>query len=325
MKGKQIFFNSNPRIYLYICYVNIVAIIYKFFKSFFIKKSIETIKLDDTQIYIENKIKHFLQIFPWKTEEEKIKWNVNIDKRCYSLKSFQELINDETNNLEPEWKCRLLIENTPRGNIIMYYDIYKQAFAYVSDQHMNYPILNACAMKYVQIYRCVDFFLDGNILPYGIVSPFVLLQEEAERKEKEKQSEKKKDLGIQFKDAPFAKLKTYKLTDLVNEKKIKVENKNESNKLQPKNIFRYLGKTTNLSLLQKPKIVTIKNPLISCPVESFDYLSYKNQFKKQQVLIEEKKEEEEEEKEYIYDTEIEHKEDDIIELDIEYDSTSTMD
>lgn len=198
----------------------------------------------------------------------------------------------------------------------MYYDIYKQAFAYASNQHMNYSILNACAMKYVQIYHCVDFFLDGNILPEGIVSPFVLLQEEAERKEKEKQSEKKKDLGIQFKDAPFAKLKTYKLTELVNDKKIKVDKQSESTKIQPKNIFRYLGKTTNLSLLQKPKIVTFKNPLISCSVESFDYLAYKNQLKKQK----------EEEKEYIYDTEVEHKEDenDILELDIEYDSTSTL-
>jgi hypothetical protein len=316
MKEKQIFLYSKPIMYLYICYINIVAILYNYFKSFFTKFSIDTIKLDETQIYIEKQTKHFLQIFPYKTEEDRKKWNINIDDRCYSLESFQELIKDEMNELEPEWQRRLLIENTPRGNIIMYYDIYKQAFAYASDQHMNYPILNACAMKYVQTFRCVDFFLDGNILPEGIVSPFVLLQEEMEIKEKEKQSDKKKDLGIQFKDAPFAKLKTYKLTELVNEKKIKVDKQSESTKIQPNNIFRYLGKTTNLSLLHKPKIVAFKNPLISCPVESFDYLYYKNQFKKQK----------EEEKEYIYDTKVEYKEDenDILELDIEYDSTSTL-
>jgi len=310
MKRKQIFFNSNPRLYLYICYVNIVAFLYNYFKSFFTKKSIKPFK-DASQIYIENKTKQFLQIFPCKTEEEKQKWNVNIDKRCYSIETFDELIKDEMNELEPEWERRLLIENTPHGNIMMYYDIYKQAFAYVSDQHMNYSILNACAMKYVQTYRCIDFFLDGNILPEGIISPFVLLKEEIEKKEKEKQSEKKKNLGIQFKDAPFAKLKTYKTTELMNKKQ------NELNKIQPKNNFRYLGKMTNLSLLKKPKKVAFKNPQISGIVESFDYLAYKNQFKKKEII-------EEEEKEDIHDSVVEHKEDDIIELDIEYDSTSTI-
>jgi flagellar biosynthesis GTPase FlhF len=93
--------------------------------------------------------------------------------------------------LELQWKRRLLHESTPRGNIIMYYDIYKQAFTYVSDQQMNYDILNACAMKYVRIFRCLDFFVDVNILPSGYISPFSLLQEEMDKKEMEAALEKK--------------------------------------------------------------------------------------------------------------------------------------
>lgn len=278
MSPKQIYFFSNPKLYLYIYYVNIVRLFYRIWYSIFPKPTIEIPK-DDTQIYIDKKTERFLKNFP-KTEEERKKGNENIDERCYSLESFQKLIIEETNELEPEWKRRLLFETTPRGNVIMYYDMFKQAFAYVSDQHMNYGILNACAMKYVEMYRCMDFFLDENVLPEGVISPFTLLQEEEEKKEKEKQSEKKRELGIDFKNAPFAKLKTYKINDIVNEKKrkdITTENKTKANsKPKPKNSFRNLGKISNLSLLQKPKKPIFTNPLISCPVESFDYLAYKN-------------------------------------------------
>lgn len=277
MPPKKIYFFSNPKLYVYIYYVNIVAFFYRLWYRFFPRPSIQIPK-DETQIYIDKKTDQFLKIYP-KTEEERKKGNANIDERCYSLESFQKLILEESNELEPEWKRRLLFETTPRGNVIMYYDMFKQSFAYVSDQHMNYGILNACAMKYVQMYRCIDFFLDGNILPEGIVSPFVLLQEEEEKKDKEKQGEKKRELGINFKDAPFAKLKTYKINDLVSEKKRKDIHTENNSKPKPKNSFRNLGKISNLSLLQKPTKPIFKNPLISCPVESFDYLAYKKQKK----------------------------------------------
>ena len=272
---RKIYFFSNPKLYLYIYYINIVAIFYRLWYRFFPRSSLSLeIPKDETQIYIDKKTEQFLKIYP-KTEEERKKWNANIDERCYSFESFQKLIIEETNELEQEWKRRLLFETTPRGNVIMFYDMFKQAFAYVSDQHMNYSILNACAMKYVQTYRCIDFFLDGNILPEGITSPFVIIQEEEEKKEREKQTEKKKDLGINFKNAPFAKLKTYKIADLVSEKKrkdIKLEN---NSKPKPNNSFRNLGKISNLSILQKPIKPIFKNPHISCPIESFDYLAYK--------------------------------------------------
>jgi len=309
--SRNIYFFSNPKLFIYIYYVNILSFFYKIWYSFF-PKPILTIKLpkDETEIYIEKQTKRFLKNIP-KTEEDRKEKNSNIDSRCYSLDSFQKLITDESNELEQEWKRRFLMESTPRGNIIMYYDIYKQAFAYFSDQHMNYPILNACAMKYVVTYRCIDFFIDGNVLPEGIISPFVILQEELEKEEKEKQNDKKRDLGINFKDAPFAKLKTYKITDLVKEKRVSFQEEkkiSESTKIQPNNIFRNLGKIANLSLLQKPLKPVLKNSNITCPIESFDYLTYKNSLKIINIL---------EEKES--DTE-----DDLFrELDINYDSTST--
>lgn len=301
--SRKIYFFSNPKLYIYIYYVNFIGFLYRIWYTFFPKPALEIPK-DETQIYIKKQTDRFLKIFK-KNEEERKWYNVNIDERCYSLDSFQKLMVDETNELEPEWKRRILMESTPRGNIIMYYDIYKQAFAYVSDQHMNYPILNACAMKYVQMYNCIDFFIDGNVLPEGIISPFVLLQEEAEKREKEKQIEKKKELGIHLDSAPFAKLKIYK----INEEKPKLE----AIKIQPTNVFRYLGKISNLSLLQKIKKPVKINPLITCPIESFDYLAYKNRMVKASGVNATLG---------INNTSCE--EDSVRELDIDYDSTSTL-
>ena len=265
---------------------------------------------DETQLYIEKNKNEFLELFPL-DEESKKTWNSNIDERCYSLETFEKLVIEDKNELEPEWKRRLMYENTPRGNIIMYYDIYKQAFAYVSDQHINYSILNACAMKYVRLYRCLDFFVDVHVLPEGVVSPFSLMQEEADRREKEKSKEKKKELGIDFKDAPFAKLKTYRDPNPnLNTKENKENNDKKietTPKLEYKNNFRYLGKISNLSILQKPDVIPVKqNPLISVPIDSFDYLAYKNMYKKKWV-------EEEETKDYLEEKLIEEKSDGLVE------------
>jgi hypothetical protein len=182
----------------------------------------------------------------------------------------------------------------------MYYDMFKQAFAYASDnQAIPYSILNACAMKYVILFKCRDFFMDTEILPEGVISPFALLQEEKERKEKEKIEEKKKDLGINFKNAPFAKLKNYRPVGFITTD----DNKNgsnqnatvlETNKLPvnsivatiptkssndnpPKiyrNMFRYLGKLYNVPLL-----IPIQNEKKKSTTETIDYSTFKKKYK----------------------------------------------
>jgi hypothetical protein len=227
----------------------------------------------------------------------------------------------------------------------MYYDTYNHAFAYAADQNMPYTILNACAMKYVLSFQCFDFFVDTTILPGSIVSPFSLLLENMEQKEKEVSQEKKKHLGISFPNAPFAKLKLYDNlnskdttkdttkkstssipsptiimdvsylsllfsvlqwlfhflhisssnidTDIGIDKKKEKESKIEDvatikkitmNKYS--NNFRYLGKISNISLLLKPEKKPVRtNPKLNVPLESFDYLTYKNSLKKNEITL----------------------------------------
>jgi hypothetical protein len=84
------------------------------------------------------------------------------------------------NPYEKQWKTKILFENTPRGNVIFTYDVYKMGFCYFSDQQaITYDILNAIAMKYVITFRCLDFFIDEKYH----TSPFLELYEKEHLKE----------------------------------------------------------------------------------------------------------------------------------------------
>jgi len=249
--------------------------------------------LDESDIYVQKQTKRFLEkVSENQKEKEKEKekekdqkkgiWNQNIDPICYSLVEFQALVLQENNTLESEWKRRILMEYTPRGNVIMYYDIFKHAFAYASDNYIPYNVLNACAMKYVVTFRCIDFFVDSTILPEEILSPFSLLQNEAEIKKKEDADTKKKELGISFTNAPFAKLKTYSSV-VSSELESNTEKKSKAgDMIKYSNNFRNIGKISNVSLLSKPKKVPISVGSNTTILPCFDYLAYKQACKKKE-------------------------------------------
>ena len=119
---------------------------------------------------------------------------------------------DADNSLEKSWRTRLLMESTPIGNIVMFYDIFKQGFSYYCDQPViPYDILNSVAMKYVARFSCMDFFMDEYVLGDRYCSPLkVVFIEDDSKTEKEKKPGC--DLGVDLKTAPFAKLKNYSAT-----------------------------------------------------------------------------------------------------------------
>jgi len=161
---------------------------------------------DPTNEYIQKNTQKFHSVFI----DYNIDCNSNIEKIVYMKKDFFDLLADPENPLENLWKKRILIENTPRGNIYMYYDIFKQGFVYYSDQTgVPYRILNAVAMKYVVVFRCVDFFLDETSMPLGKISPLVKVFVEDDDEERKNKKAKMENLQMNLKDAPFAKFKTY--------------------------------------------------------------------------------------------------------------------
>ena len=183
-----------------------------------IKQIVATPPIDPVVAYIATRKQKFLGA----------KESANIAPAFYDKAGYATITCDN-NHLETQWKARLMYEPTPRGSVIMFYDVFRQGFAYYCDTNcVPYSVLNAAAMKYVGVFFCRDFFFDddGNSPLYPIYYP-----------------EDKKMVrapGASANSAQFAKMRNYKL-----------EKDQVVQKTSIKNKFIYLGKFSNLGVLQK--------------------------------------------------------------------------
>jgi hypothetical protein len=217
-------------------------------------KSVKHIQIEYSEKYKTRFIESFNDVV---TE-----WDSNVDDIVNDKEKLAELLEDKTNYLEKKWRSNILIENTPRGNVIMFYDIYKNAFSYYCDQSIvPYDVANAVAMKYVMTFRCRSFFVDSNILPAVKEDPVPTTNTP---EQPIKQLEKDKD-------APFAKFKSYNNAT----KKTKNSSTEKDKRI---NSFLHLGGTRNwCPIIKKTKA----NPINGFKTDLFpgekklSYLDYK--------------------------------------------------
>jgi hypothetical protein len=265
--------------------------------------------INDTERYCKQKLERWMQSFSMIAS----KWNVNIDPVFYDRALLKKVWESPHNALEAQWKRRMLFESTPRGNIVMHYDAYREGFVYYSDQSsLPYCILNAVAMKYVLLFRCRDFFIDESIggtnasypqdlskgyetIEDAVPSPMIRMLREEERAEQDKKKQSMSHL-LKHKDtssgpSPFVQYRS---------KQPDAGTQPTSSVPPPpspiKNKFVYLGKLHNWApLLQSKKTnmtsstktVTQYEDLFSelnvdfVPIlpskESLNYKSYKHQ------------------------------------------------
>ena len=234
-------------------------------------------KITDIDLYIKQNTDRFLISF---TKTTNI-LNSNIDPLFYVKTAFLDTIKNEENSIEPEWKRRILFETTPRGNIIMYYDAYKQGFTYFSDTNcIPYIVLNAVAMKYVLTFFCRDFFVDDQVTPENSPSPLIEIHYAIPKINKPKQDSTSTNT---LQSAPFAKFKNYsKSTDNTQINNItKLDNEYNRNK------FFSLGKIVNFKMLQPTKktymLNGFKSPILdnlstetALQKQVMNYKDYKN-------------------------------------------------
>lgn len=191
--------------------------------------------------------------------------NVNTDPEFYDTELYKKALTDPENHLEKKWSRNILYSNSPRGNIVMFYDAYKKGFAYYCDtQSVSTNILNALAMKYVMVFRCRDLFMDNKLTPEECDSPLISLQIEEEKVEKEKKKESLNNINPDLlKKAPFAKLKKYQnASSSMNDKNEKEKEKEEPHYT---NKFIYLGKIVNFCFIQKTqrkKVTSIASSVV---------------------------------------------------------------
>lgn len=214
--------------------------------------------LSPKEEYIESRKTQFLASF----ENKLVDWNSNIEPVFSDANAFAELMKDPHNEIEQKWKKRILIENTPRGNVIMFYDAYKRGFSYYCDQAvMPYDIMNAVAMKYVLVFFCRDFFVDSVVLPKSA--------QKSEEKTEEKKDEKKNT--VKTDKQAFAKFKTYNTAT----KKAGITEEND----KVINCFLHLGASRNWSPIMKTAKPNPINGFHTDMVPSnrkLSYLDYKN-------------------------------------------------
>jgi hypothetical protein len=220
---------------------------------------------EENSEYINPLKTRFIKLF----ENTIIDFNENIDKLFYDKSKFTNYMSESNTSLEKLWKSKIMMENTPRGNIIMFYDAYKLGFSFYCDQKViSYDILNAAAMKYVSMFRCRHFFMDESIVPDEQKSPLI-------------------DIHFPLEKKPHSVIKKQK------DDKIAPRWLNQLTPPEPtepekmKNKFVYLGKIANYSITQnvpKPRKVLAK--FVSPELESLggkklEYKDYKNWLKQQ--------------------------------------------
>lgn len=189
----------------------------------------------------------------------------NIDVLFYDKTQYASEMEIHNNEQERIWKRRVLMDSTPRGNLIMYYDPYKLGFAYYSDTYLPYHILNAAAMKYVVMYRCRDFFVDELIIPEthpSKIGKMYFVEKDAKKESHNSantaantvaNSSVNSSANSSVNSAVFAQLKNYnKPSGRVSTETSKTtDSKTEVKPEKIKNVFVNLGKIANYSIIQK--------------------------------------------------------------------------
>jgi hypothetical protein len=151
---------------------------------------------------------------------------------------------------EADWKhllTSILIEYTPLGNVLMYYDSSKDSFVYFSDRNIPYECIDTVARRYVLTYNCTILYIDSSNPDSACKKSIVLTHPNTNQSVTE------------LKDNVYVKLKTYRAP----------RKENTINTIQKINRYTYGGKMANFLFLKKNN-----------PIKKLSYLDYKNKINK---------------------------------------------
>ncbi len=216
---------------LLIRFLLLIRFVYNAFKQRFAKPIVQQIPEKTYEEIYAKTIEHYRN-----TPDDEA--NKNIAAELYDKDARKELLKTEGNPTEKQWSSRLLMESTRNsGNLIMYYDCFKTAFVYYSDnQSLSNKDLFYAAMKYVVKYRCRDFLIDPKTYPNNKMIELL--------KQEDKQLQTKTARPLQKQQQP-------------QQQQQQQQNKKPNKRLPEKNLFRTnftrIGKLCEFNILQKPR------------------------------------------------------------------------
>lgn len=108
-----------------------------------------------------------------------------------------------------------VMENTPVGNVVMFYNVDKETFEYYSDHSVPYRFLDVVARKYVKVYNCRPLYVDMEEELNQQKEKKRKMEEEERKKQEERQNEESRQTqttnvaSASEKKNVFAKFKSY--------------------------------------------------------------------------------------------------------------------
>jgi len=159
------------------------------------------------------------------------------------------------------------MENTPQGNVVMFWDVKRDTFSYYADHLIPYRFLEVVGRKYVLTNDCKKLFVD---MEEEINAAQKRLEEKKEKQEKQDKIEDKQPQSQQEeqKKNVFAKLKSYNRDNSIKSATVALDSKKPPSNI-PKNAtvntkqdenmilkeranrYSYQGKLVNFSFLKK--------------------------------------------------------------------------
>jgi hypothetical protein len=188
--------------------LNYFFFIIQYIKSFNNKPQAKPIDTPHVETQYEKTCKKYAEFYGKESADE----NSNIDPVLYDFLKRKETFVSPDNELEKQWKSRILIENTPRGNVMIYFNPYLLSYQYYSDEQIiPYKILEQVATKYVVMFRCKDFFIDPGKRPSNKILEVLQKEEDSLKSKKMKVNDITKCVNIQSESKDvFASLKNYR-------------------------------------------------------------------------------------------------------------------
>ena len=188
--------------------VNYIFFIIQYIRRFNAPPPTKPLILPYVETQYDKSCKKYLNFYNTETPDE----NSNIDPVLYDFDKRKEIFASVDNEMEKQWKSRILIENTPRGNVMMYFNPYLLSYHYYSDEQIiPYKILEQVATKYVVMFRCKDFFIDVEKRPRNQILDVLQKEEDSLKSKKMKVNDITKCVNIQSESKDvFAALKDYR-------------------------------------------------------------------------------------------------------------------
>jgi len=197
-------------------------------------------------------------------ETKKTEKKLPIKSQRFEDKYLEEYKNLESVEFTKEQldglKNTMVMETTPIGNVIMFYDNQTENFVYYSDLTIPYRYLEVVGRKYVTTFKCKDIFVDMSEELKTAEEKKVKKQETSSVERENSSNNDANSLASTSKKDVFAKFKTY--NNNVSKEVVAAPSKNNGATDMKKekdnvllkdkaNRYRYEGKLANLNFLQE--------------------------------------------------------------------------